>query len=77
MGYGEIFTKEIMFQLRLKEKKNLSVRQNGQHKLQDEELMRNMDLLENVFYNCWANESTEQYGTVEIQVLLQEGYSIV
>lgn len=52
MGYEEIFTKEIMLQLRLKEKKNLSVRQNGQHKLQDEELMQDMDLLGNVFYNC-------------------------
>lgn len=52
MGYGEIFTKEIMLQLRLKEKENLSVRQNGQHKLQDEELMKDMGLLENVFHNC-------------------------
>lgn len=66
-----------MLQLRLKEKENLSVRQNGQHKLQDEELMKDMDLLENVFHNCWVNESTEQYGTVEIQVWLEEGYSVV
>lgn len=27
MGYGEIFTKEIMLQLKLKEKENLFVRQ--------------------------------------------------
>lgn len=52
MGCGEIFTKEIMLQLGLKDKENLSIRQNGQHKLQDEELMKDMDLLENVFYNC-------------------------
>lgn len=53
----------------------LSVRQNGQHKLQNKERMKDIEFLENVFCKCWVNEYTKQYDTVGMQVWLEEGWS--